>query len=338
MASLSIILTAHNCAAKIRRTLASLEEALAFLREPKSESVAVPVEVLLVDDGSTDGTNSILADFARDRPTWKLLSQPRATSPSCARNLGVDAARGDLLLFLDGDDLFLPNHIVECRKQLADPAVDFVKTGVKLADPVHPYWHKQIEFSIVINLAVRRQCHDFIGGFLDLHLMRRAGGQYLHELDLCFKQEDVYYNVLLDKLFRGTEVPSATVEYCRHPGNSYDVQYAKFCRPPGEYHEELSPEERLRRTMCEALVQHRLDQLKKQRATLTQEADASAPKLDDASPAAPTSPATAKALGHFQRQEYKEADSVCTRIARLGTEQCGRPTTTRSNRLPHRAA
>ena len=60
-------------------------------------------EVLVVDDGSTDSSRSLVESFSQDHPQVKLLSQPNA-GVSAARNLAMDKARGRYLVFVDSDD------------------------------------------------------------------------------------------------------------------------------------------------------------------------------------------------------------------------------------------
>ena len=64
----------------------------------------LPDEVVLVDDGSDDGTDRVAAALARDYPERvKWLQLPTNRGPASARNAGTDAARGDLYFFLDAD-------------------------------------------------------------------------------------------------------------------------------------------------------------------------------------------------------------------------------------------
>ena len=69
-------------------------------------------ELLLVDDGSTDGTRAIAADFAARDPRIHLLASALdRNGAAAARNAGIAAARGDYICFLDSDDLFEPGKL-----------------------------------------------------------------------------------------------------------------------------------------------------------------------------------------------------------------------------------
>jgi hypothetical protein len=97
---------------------------------------------------------------------------------------------------------------------------------------------------------------------LDYHIFRRSNDALEPVSDVFYKLEDMHYFELLATLFAGVCVSAATVEYVRYPGNSYDRQYAKFCRPYGAWYYDVPAEERLRLALGVAIVQDHLERLR----------------------------------------------------------------------------
>src|SRR6202011_4481710 len=93
---ISVLIPAYNCAATIRATLNSV-----------LQQTSAPDEILVMNDGSTDNTASIVESY-KDRVT--LFSQPNGGIAS-ARNELLARATGDLIAFLDSDDLWHPKYL-----------------------------------------------------------------------------------------------------------------------------------------------------------------------------------------------------------------------------------
>lgn len=85
-------------------------------------------EFLLVDDCSTDGTPDLLERAARELPGAVHLRHERNGGLAAARNTGLDAARGEYLAFLDGDDWLAPGHLARTLAAIEALNCDFVRT------------------------------------------------------------------------------------------------------------------------------------------------------------------------------------------------------------------
>jgi glycosyltransferase involved in cell wall biosynthesis len=117
----SVVVPAYNAARTLPETVRSV-----------LDQTVRDIEVIVVDDGSTDGT--VEAAHAIDDRRVTVMSQPNA-GVSAARNTGAQAARGRYVAFLDSDDLWLP-HKLERQLEILErePGVHAVQAGVIFVD------------------------------------------------------------------------------------------------------------------------------------------------------------------------------------------------------------
>lgn len=112
MPLVSIIIPAYNRARFLPETMNSA----------LGQSIA-DIECIVVDDGSTDDTKDVVAQFSERDPRVRYLQQENR-GPSAARNYGLAEARGRFIQFLDSDDIIVQDKLAQQLAQL-DGAGDF---------------------------------------------------------------------------------------------------------------------------------------------------------------------------------------------------------------------
>ena len=98
--TVTVVIPAHNRAGTIPVAIESV-------RRQSFEDI----EIIVVDDGSTDGTADIARSIALGEPRLRVLSHPVNRGAQAARNTGIRAARGEWVAFLDSDDRYYPDSI-----------------------------------------------------------------------------------------------------------------------------------------------------------------------------------------------------------------------------------
>lgn len=88
-------------------------------------------ELVLVDDGSQDGSAAMCRAFADRHPRVRYLYQENQ-GPAAARNAGLALCRGEFAAFLDCDDAWLPQKLAQQMPLFADPEVGLVYTSIFL--------------------------------------------------------------------------------------------------------------------------------------------------------------------------------------------------------------
>ena len=93
------------------------------------------LEIVIVNDGSRDGTGALADRYAAENPGRVRVVHQENKGLPLARNAAIDAARGRYLALLDADDVWLPGHIESCVARLeSDSALGLVHANVEYID------------------------------------------------------------------------------------------------------------------------------------------------------------------------------------------------------------
>ena len=117
--AISVIMPCLNEERRISRALCETTKTM-------SEAFGDDFEVIVVDDGSTDGTSQVVQELSSEVPEVRLLRIPVNGGKGNAERLGFSMARGDLICFLDGDFDIHPKHIMPFLRLLQDDHVSVV--------------------------------------------------------------------------------------------------------------------------------------------------------------------------------------------------------------------
>ncbi|MBA5874284.1 MAG: glycosyltransferase [Nitrospira sp. CR1.2] len=196
MPRVSVVIPTFNCERFIRRTV---DSALAQTYRD--------FEVIVVDDGSTDGTREIMEEFGL-RVRYLVQSNQGA---SAARNRAIESATGEFIAYLDADDLWAPDKLARQVEYLdAHPACGMIHTEVAVVDEqdsvLHARFNQETQRAVpqgaclrqllqqshiqTLTVVERRSAFDRAGKF-DLRLP--VAQDYLHWIQVVLEGYEVGY-------------------------------------------------------------------------------------------------------------------------------------------------
>lgn len=119
----SVVVPAYNVERYVATAVGSV------LQDP-----GMAVEVIVIDDGSTDGTAAVVEAMAQTDGRIRLLRQPRNGGPSRGRNRGIEEARGTYVAFVDADDWCAPGRLTRLVEVAEAACADIVSDNQHLID------------------------------------------------------------------------------------------------------------------------------------------------------------------------------------------------------------
>lgn len=122
MPEISVIIPVYNKEKYIEKSLRSV------LNQPFGD-----IEVIIVDDGSTDASLTIVQGIAKTDNRIVVVDIPNG-GVSNARNVGLSHAKGEWIQFLDADDLLEPDYLTQAMQVLRDQPVDILFSGFTMVN------------------------------------------------------------------------------------------------------------------------------------------------------------------------------------------------------------
>ncbi len=217
--SVSVVIAAYNEAKVINKTIQTL-----------LDSDYPDLDIVVVDDGSQDDTAGTVRAAYGGHPRVSVLVKPNGGKAS-ALNVGIKACRGEIIVALDADTMFVPDTVSKLIRHFADPAIGAVSGNVKVGNRSNPLtiW-QAVEYITSQNFDRRAfdllDCITVVPGAVGawrkdaVVLAGLYSSQTLAEdTDLTFKVRKLGYRIVTD---------NAALAYTEAPDTLRDLAKQRF--------------------------------------------------------------------------------------------------------------
>lgn len=221
MEKISVIIPVYNAEKTIRRCLESI-----------MSSEYEEYEVILIDDGSTDNSVSIISEYANRNRRIKIFTQPNS-GPSAARNKGLTLAEGEIIAFVDSDDYVRSDYLDQLVKAFKEQKADVVffefhrvaSDGTELS--VHNLPESQTEF--YQNLIALSEAGMF--GYTWIKAFRRENSYEVYfDTDINLFEDELFTCKLLEKPLNLYLLNEAIYYYVRTDGTLTQKTHKDYCQ------------------------------------------------------------------------------------------------------------
>ncbi len=225
-----------------------LPEMLASVKAQRFEEF----EHIVVDDGSSDGTEELMAPFVAADPRLHYIKQENK-GRSAARNVGIAAAKGRYICFLDSDDLWSPKHLETIYQRLKDETeAKFYHTGLI-------WFYDDRAPEQLVNYADRKQfasdveyvvANQFAPDCVCIHRSILEEHRFDPQL---FINEDIELWARIASQYPVVAVDGRTAKLRVHDGNT-DKEHADSVTPRMKAFEQLMKNPKVRQQLSKAFI------------------------------------------------------------------------------------
>lgn len=221
----SVIVTTYNNATDLPKCLESL-----------LSQTLHDIEIIVLNDCSTDSTPEVVAQFAERDTRIVALHNEENLGLSATRNRGMQTAHADYVMFCDGDDYYSPNMCEKMFRAIKDSQADFAICGIKVIYHAHQemkvsddhYYHLKFRgLQTITNEIVLHTNYS-----ADNKIFRKALiDQYQLEFPVGRRYEDAYFCMAYFCIAKTAfYLPEQLYYYIRHAGSIMSQTWSKSAK------------------------------------------------------------------------------------------------------------